>query len=181
MVTITDNAPGSPPTESLRGTGAAASALALRLSPTSLSCGNQPVGTTSAAKPVTLTNSGTATLTISSIVTSGDYAQSNACGSSLAASASCSISVTFTPTATGTRTGMVTITDNAPGSPQTVSLTGTGAAASAPAVTLSPTSLSFSNQTLRTTSSAQPATLTNSGTATLAISSIATSGDYAQR
>src|SRR5216684_3556226 len=44
----------------------------LTLSTASLSFGSQTVGNTGAAKPVTLTNSGTATLTISSIAVSGD-------------------------------------------------------------------------------------------------------------
>src|SRR2546422_6833583 len=70
-----------------------------------------------------------ALLIITSIVASGDYSQSNTCGSTVAAGANCSISVTFTPTATATRTGSITISDNASDSPQMVSLTGTGTAA----------------------------------------------------
>jgi len=98
------------------------------LSPTSLDFGNQTVNTTSTAKVVTLSSTGTAPLTISSIATSGNYAQTNNCGSSLAAGANCAINVTFTPTATGTRTGTLTVTDNASGSPHTASLTGVGVA-----------------------------------------------------
>lgn len=81
---------------------------------------------------VTLTNSGTAALALTSIAPSGDYAQSNTCGGSVAVAGNCAISVTFTPTATGTRTGTVTITDNASGSPHMVTLTGTGTAAPPP-------------------------------------------------
>ena len=65
-------------------------------------------------------------LTVTNIAASGDYAQTNTCGTSVAAGANCTISVTFTPTATGSRTGAVTINDNAAGSPHIVSLTGTG-------------------------------------------------------
>jgi len=75
---------------------------------------------------VTLTNSGTAALTIGGISTTGDFRQTNSCGSSLSTGASCAIAITFVPTATGTRSGSLTITDNAAGSPQTVSLNGTG-------------------------------------------------------
>ncbi|MBV9303612.1 MAG: choice-of-anchor D domain-containing protein [Acidobacteriaceae bacterium] len=173
-VTITDNASGSPQSISLTGTGVAP---AVSLSTTSLTFASQPVGTTSSAQPVTLTNSGSATLTISSIVATGDYSQSNTCGSSVSAGGNCTINVTFKPTTTGTRTGTVTITDNASGSPQSISLTGTGVA---PAVSLSKTSLTFASQLVGTTSSAQPVTLTNSGSATLTISSIVATGDYAQ-
>ena len=149
------------------------------LSPTSLTFGSQTVGTTSAAQTVTVSNTGSATLTITSIVASGDFAETDNCGSSLVASGNCTISVTFTPTASGTRTGSLSVTDNASGSPQTVNLTGTGAAAGTPGASLSPTSLTFGSQTVGTTSAAQTVTLSNTGGATLSITSIVPSGDFA--
>jgi hypothetical protein len=173
-VTIFDNANNSPQSISLTGVGVAP---AVSLSQTTLSFGNQLVGTTSAAHAVTLTNSGTAPLTITSILPSGDYSASNTCGASLAASAHCTISVAFHPTATGTRTGSVRITDNASGSPQSISLTGVGVA---PSVSLSRTSLSFGTQLVGTTSVPKTIALTNGGTASLTISSIVASGNYAQ-
>jgi centrosomal CEP192-like protein len=106
------------------------------LNPASLTFGppNQPVGTSSGPHPITLTNPGNATLTITSIsITSGssDYSQSppHNCPlspASLAPNSSCTIKVTFRPTVTGTRNGTITITDSAVDSPQTVALTGTG-------------------------------------------------------
>jgi hypothetical protein len=94
------------------------------------------VGTTSGAKKVTLTNTGSGTVDITSIATSGDFALATVkatklvtpCvnGGTVAAGASCEIKVTFTPTQKGTRTGSVSFTDNAAGSPQSVALTGTG-------------------------------------------------------
>ena len=111
------------------------------VSPTSLTFGSQTVGTTSAAQTVTLSNTGSAALTITSIVASGDFAASNTCGGSLAAGGNCSISVTLTPTASGTRTGSLSVMDNATGSPQTVSLTGTGSSTAADfSLSVSPTS-----------------------------------------
>ena len=50
----------------------------------------------------------------------------------------------------------------------------------APAVSFSPTSLTFAGQTVGTTSSTQAITLTNSGTASLAISGIAASGNFSE-
>src|SRR5213079_2923462 len=123
-VTLSDNAPNSPQTIPLSGTGGSTStAPAASLSSTSLTFGNQTVGTTSAAQAVTLSNTGNATLTISGLTIGGDFAFSGSgtCGSSVAAGASCTISVNFTPTTTGTRTGTVTITDNASNSPQAIS------------------------------------------------------------
>lgn len=99
------------------------------LSPASLTFGTQFVQTTSAPQTITLTNGGTAALAITNLTASGDFAQTNTCGTSVAAGASCSISVSFTPTSAGQRSGTVTIADNAANSPQTVSLTGTGQAA----------------------------------------------------
>ncbi|HZQ70072.1 MAG TPA: choice-of-anchor D domain-containing protein [Terriglobales bacterium] len=107
-------------------TGCGGSGGTVTLSPTSLDFGNQTVGVPSTAKTVTLTNNQSVSLSITSIATSGDYSQTNTCGTSIGANSSCTISVVFTPTTTGTRTGTLTVTDNGPGSPQTASLTGVG-------------------------------------------------------
>ncbi|HET7015096.1 MAG TPA: choice-of-anchor D domain-containing protein [Streptosporangiaceae bacterium] len=99
----------------------------LSVTPASLTFASQTVNTTSGAQTVTVKNTGTATASVSGISASGDFAQTNNCGTSIAAGASCTASVTFTPTASGTRTGVLTITGNASNSPTTVALTGTGA------------------------------------------------------
>jgi Subtilase family/Abnormal spindle-like microcephaly-assoc'd, ASPM-SPD-2-Hydin len=111
--------------------GGAASGATATVSPATLTFENQTVQTASAAKTVTLTNSGSASLTISNITASGDFAQTNTCGSSIGAGANCTIAVTFTPTAAAQRTGTLSIADNAPNSPQTVGLTGTGVSSTA--------------------------------------------------
>ena len=145
------------------------------LSSTSLTFPTQTTGTTSAPQVVTLSNGGTAPLAISSIALTGaspgDFAQTNSCGSSLAAGANCTVTVTFTPTTGGTRTAAVTITDNAAGSPQTIGLTGTGTV-----VSLSPKSISFGSQRVGSSSAPQVVTLTNHGTLTLSIGGIRFTG-----
>jgi hypothetical protein len=122
---VADNAAGSPQKTALSGTGTTA-----KLSPVSLGFSTRAIGTTSATKKITLTNVGTTTLVVTSIVitgpNAGDFAQTHTCGSSLAAGASCSISVVFKPTGSGTRTAAVSVTDNAAGSPQKASLRGFG-------------------------------------------------------
>jgi hypothetical protein len=172
-LTITDNATGSPQSVSLLGNGIAAGAV---LSPTSLTFASQVTGTTSPAQLVTLTNTGSEALSITSITASAGFGQTNTCGSSVAAGAACNINVTFTPTATGTQTGTITLVDNA-GS-QTVSLTGTGTGA--PGASLSPSSLTFGSQAENTTSAAQNVTLTNTGSGPLTITGITTTGNYSQ-
>lgn len=94
--------------------------------PTALIFATQNIGSTSTAQTATLTNTGTAALTISSIAASGDYGVSHNCGTGLGAGGFCTLNITFTPTASGTRTGSVTITSNAPGTPHSISLSGTG-------------------------------------------------------
>ena len=87
-LTISSNAGGSPHGVALSGSGVAAPAAAITLNPTSLAYGNQTVGTVSAAKVITLTNSGNAALGISSIATTGaGFAATHNCSASLAASA----------------------------------------------------------------------------------------------
>jgi hypothetical protein len=110
------------------GGGGGGTSATLSTNPSSLTFGTTTVGATSAAQSVTVTNTGSASASVTSIVASGDFAQTNTCGTSIAAGATCSISVTFTPTASGTRTGSVTITSSAANSPTSISLTGTGAA-----------------------------------------------------
>ena len=123
---INDNAPGSPQTASVQGTGTEAS-----FSPPSLKFAAQTVGTTSAAKVVTLTNmSATATMSITGIALTGanpgDFAQTPTCGGSLGPQQSCTFTVTFTPKAKGTRVAQLMVSDTGGGSPQAVPLSGTG-------------------------------------------------------
>ena len=101
---------------------------AVSLSATSLTFSSQNIGTTSASLSITLRNSGSGILNIASITSSGDYAKSTTCGSTLTAGANCTIGITFTPTVAGVRTGAIALTSNAVGSPHSVSLTGTGVA-----------------------------------------------------
>jgi hypothetical protein len=122
-LTITDNSAGSPRTVELTGQGAVTAAT---VAPSSLTFASQLVGTTSSAQTITVTNPGPLGLQISHVQASGDFSETNNCGTALTPGANCTVSVTFTPTATGNRTDNLTITDNAPDSPQTVALSGTG-------------------------------------------------------
>ena len=147
------------------------------VAPSALSFGSVATGTTSAPQTVTVSNPTNSAAPVSSISVSGDYAQSNNCGSSIAANGSCTVSVTFTPTAAGTRTGTLTV--NAGGVTNTVSLTGTGTAPG-PVLTASPASLSFAGTVVGSTAAAQTVTVTNSGTTSATVSSVAVTGDFNQ-
>jgi len=99
---------------------------AASLSSTSLSFAAQRLGTQSRPQGVTLTNSGSARMHILSIVSSGDFAEANTCGSFQTIGHTCQIEIYFRPTETGFRTGEITITDDAADSPQVITLSGTG-------------------------------------------------------
>jgi hypothetical protein len=110
------------PTVSLNGNGVAPVAVLT----SALTFPAAVVGTNT-TQTATLSNAGDALLDISSIVTSGDFGQSNNCPASLAPSAACSIVVTFTPQAAGARNGTLVVTDDDPANPQQVaSLAGSG-------------------------------------------------------
>jgi hypothetical protein len=132
-------------TLTLNGAGTAAAAPAVTLLPTSVAFPNQPVGTTSAASTVQLTNSGTAALTITGISITGTnptaFAETSACGTTLAAGSSCNISVTFTPSSAGAFSASLSVADNAAGSPQTVPLTGNGAPAAVAQLQFNPSQI----------------------------------------
>jgi hypothetical protein len=106
--------------------GGSASDSALAASPSSLSFGNENVGSTSSAQSVTVSNPGSSAVSVSAVSTSGPFSQANTCGTSIAADGSCTVSVTFSPTAAGAASGTLSVASSAPGSPLKVTLSGTG-------------------------------------------------------
>ena len=111
-----------------------------------LAFGNQTVNTISAPKTVTITNTGTALVSIPSIVVPNGFAETDNCTSSgglvpptSSGQTSCTINVTFTPTSATTFGGSIVITDSAQGSPHSVAVSGTGTAATATLVSIAVT------------------------------------------
>ncbi len=86
----------------------------------------QMVGTSSSAQRVILTNSGDAPMPISNITASGDFSQTNDCGSTLEAGAHCTFSVTFKPAGPGMKAGTLTVSEDPARSPRTLTLKGKG-------------------------------------------------------
>ncbi len=183
-LTITHNASGNPTTVALTGTGANSGA-GISISPAggTLSFGSVNVGTTSASKPIILSNTGNGNLVITALAVSGANASEFVVTSgnlpiTIGPSSSVVLSTTFTPAGGGTRTATLKITDNATGSPQSMILTGTGVIVG-PAISLSPSPVVFANQLYNTTSAAIPVTISNPGTTNLVISSLTKSGPNA--
>lgn len=155
-------------------------APAVALSPQSLNFGNQALNNASNQQTITLFNAGSAPLTIASITASGQFSQTNNCGTTVpAGGGTCTIQVTFTPSQTGSVTDQITIADNAASSPQTITVTGTGVT-SAGTLALSVGNLAFSSFTIGQTSPAQTLQLTNTGNTAVTVNSIGVTGDYAE-
>jgi sugar lactone lactonase YvrE len=131
-LTITDNAGPATQTITLAGTGTPLTP-AVSLSLSSLNFASTAVGSTATAQTITLTNTGMASLSISSIgligADAGSFAVTNTCGPSVPAGGTCTLTVGVTPTITGGLAALLTISDNATNSPQQVALTGSGAVA----------------------------------------------------
>ena len=135
-VLISDDAPNSPQSVSLSGSGVLASppaASAVTLVPSSLNFPNAYEGVPSSAMSITVTNSGTAALNVSANgvilagANPGDFSETDTCSASTVAIGTfCTIAVTFQPTAAGARTAQIQISDDAPNTPQTVSVSGIG-------------------------------------------------------
>ncbi len=126
----------------------------------------QLIGTTSAPLTATLTNSGTAALTVASVTCSGQPFKmtKNTCKGSLAPGAQCSVTANFTAQVEGPVSGTLTFRDSASSKPQVVELVGTGTV-----VKLSPLQLKFPPQKVGTKSAPQFIRLTNTGSTVLNI------------
>lgn len=169
---------------SLSGSGSAAAQATLALDSSSLAFGSQGVGTSSAARNLTVSNTGNAPLAFSAITLGGsagaDYSTGGSCavGTPVAAGASCTLSVQFTPSAAGSRTASLALASNASNGTATVALSGTGQTAAAPVVALSPAALAFGSITVGSSSAPQQVVLRNSGGAPLSLVGLQASGPF---
>src|SRR5712691_10683433 len=170
-VSLVSNAPNSPSTIALSGTGVQPQ---LSVAPPSVSFGNVLVGS-NGVQTITLTNPGTANLTISQATVSEQSFTMTGLNIPLilGAGQTTSFNVAYVPSSAGSVTGSLSLVSDAPNSPTTLALSGTGVAATLQ-LTTSPTSLSFGNVTVG--SSTQTVTLTNSGNSSVSISQVQVSG-----
>jgi len=170
-ISLVSNAANSPSTIALSGTGVQPQ---LSVTPPSVSFGNAVVGTTN-TQTITLTNPGTANLTISQATVSEQSFTMTGLNIPLilGAGQTTSFNVAYVPSSAGSVTGSLSLVSDAPNSPTTLALSGTGVAATLQ-LTTSPTSLSFGNVTVG--SSTQTVTLTNSGNSSVSISQVQVSG-----
>ncbi|MFO1315549.1 MAG: choice-of-anchor D domain-containing protein [Burkholderiales bacterium] len=158
---------GSAVTVFMSGTGTAPATPNVQAAPGSLAFGSITVGTTAAAKAVTISNTGGASATGLGVASSDAVKfplSGNTCGSTLAAGASCTVSVAYAPAAAAADSGTLTVSF-AGGTPISVALSGTGSAAPTPNVTATPAPIAFGNVTVGQTSPGTTVTVANTGSA----------------
>jgi hypothetical protein len=158
-------------------TAAGVAVPAMTLSPGSLTFATQAVATMSAAQTIVVTNSGNAALTVSQIVTSGDFTETDNCvGVPIAVGASCAVQVTFLPSAVGVRSGTLIVFGNVTGGQAAAGLSGTGTTAAT--VVLNPLSVTYSSTNVGAVSAAQNITVSNTGGLTATLQAPVVTGDF---
>lgn len=173
-------------TVSLKGVGTAPAPV-VHIEPTTmiLNFGTISVGKTSGPQMVSLSNQGSATLSLGGITIGGSNGSDfvidtsvTTCplaGGTVAISGQCSVGVQLAPQSAGTsKNASLVFSDNAGNSPQVVALT--GAATDPASVQLSPSNLNFPDQGEGTASSAQTVTITNTGTSAGSVGTVSLTG-----
>ena len=148
----------------------------ISVTPSLVSFGNVKIKTQT-SQTLRLSNPGTKDLVISQATVSGEGFSVSGLTAPLTVAAGMSVNFTvmFQPMTTGTASASISISSNATTTPVTVSLTGTGVSESTPAISVTPGTVSFGNQTVKTSAS-QTVTVSNTGTAALSISQASVSG-----
>jgi len=166
-------------TVSLNGTGTAGTSPTLAFQPVTLNFANQAVGGSSTPATVTVINKGSSSLTLNSLTASAGFAAAPSgaipCQGVLAPGAQCTFAVTFSPTAKAVNLrGQVAIADSGTLNPILYRVSGSGVWP----VTFTVGTLTFSGQTVGTSSSGQTISLLNNQSVPLSITSIVASGDF---
>jgi hypothetical protein len=152
-------------------TGFGVNAASVSLTPAVLKFPTELIGTASQAQTATLTNTGTLSVSVSSIMATGAFTETNNCPATLTQGQNCQIQVQFKATARGSQLGQLMVTDSAVNSPQSIKLSGTGTV-----VQLSATGVNFGDQKIGTSSASVPVKLTNQGTVPLSITQLSVTG-----
>ncbi len=142
-----------------------------------LSFGDQQVGTRSDAQPIHLQNTGKIVLAIKNLQASANFAETDDCRPSVPVGKHCTVQVTFSPTAAGPLTGAITVSSNAAGPPHVFKVDGIGVLT---APDISPSKLSFGDQSVGTASASQTVTFTNTGALALTFTGLRTSDGWTQ-
>ena len=176
---FTDDGTGSPRIVPLTGTGTPSAPLICLGRSGSLVFSNTAVGASSAPQTVTLTNCGTAPLSVTNVffrtAASNDFSVVQNCTNPISPGGTCSLSVTFTPTIAGTRSTILDIYNTSSNSPVEIACSGT-AFIPVPAVCASASTINFGNVDVGATGPVHSVTITNCGTGVLTISNVTVTG-----
>lgn len=142
------------------------------VAPTSVAFGNVQVGTASAGKVISVSNTGGSPLLISGFsftgASPGSFSQTNNCPASLPANTGqCTVIVIFSPTSASALTANLQVSHNAAGGFSAVALNGAGTPAPAPVIALDKTSLVFGSTLVGQSAAPQAVLLSNIGNAPL--------------
>jgi hypothetical protein len=142
-----------------------------------LSFGDQQVGTRSDPQPIHLQNTGKIVLVIKDVQASASFAETDDCRPSVPVGKHCTVQVTFSPTAAGPLTGAITVSSNAAGPPHVFKVDGIGVLT---APDISPSKLSFGEQSVGTASASQTVTFTNTGALALTFTGLKISDGWTE-
>jgi hypothetical protein len=171
-IAISSNAPNSPLTIALSGTGIQAQLGAV---PGTVAFGNVSTGNSN-SQTISLTNGGTASVVISHATVTGTGFSMTGLNIPLTipTGSKATFNVVFAPSAAGSVTGSVALISNAPNSPFTIGLSGAGVAGTQ-LLTFSTSSLSFGSVSVGSNSDLGAA-LTNMGNSSVTISAVNVTG-----
>ena len=174
-VSIASNASDPSLVVDLSGTATTAPSSALTATPSSITFGNVVVGTES-SQTIRLANSGTASVTVSSLAPSVSTVSVSGITVplTLAPGATANFTAAFKPTAASSVSGAITVKSNATDPSMAIDMTGAGQSALVQ-LTVSPTSVSFGGAAVGSANS-KPVTVKNTGNTNASISSVAVAG-----
>jgi hypothetical protein len=144
-ISIGSNAPHSPLIVPVSGSGLAKS-LQLSANPSILAFGSVTQGTSSSKLPVTLTNTGNSSVSVSNLTSTGSYFSVSGLATpvTLAPGQTAGFNVSFAPTTTGAFSGNVSLASTAINSPLSIPLSGTSVAAHKAILSWTPSTSSVS-------------------------------------
>ena len=171
-ISVASNAPNSPLTVALSGSGSQAQISAI---PSTAGFGNVSTGTSN-SQTISLTNNGTASLVVSHAAVSGTGFSVTGLNTPLTipAGSNTTFNAVFAPGAAGAVTGSISLTSNAPNSPFTIALSGSGLAGTQ-LLTFGTSSLSFGSVNVGSNSDLS-SSLTNTGNSSVTISAVNVTG-----
>jgi hypothetical protein len=180
-LSIAHNATGGSSTVALSGIGNAVQQPTIALSASALDFGALISGVASPAQSITVSNTGQAALTLSSIGVGGANPSAFTLGGScstaapVAAGAGCTVTVTASSSASGAFSGSLTLASNAANGAVTVALSGS-VSAPAPALAATPSAVAFGARTIGSAAALQDITLANTGNVALTLNGVSVSG-----